>query len=417
MSAVPTRRPAGDLPRIPLDATDADRAMWADPGLRPADATPEDHFVWNLWAEYDRGAVDALAARRWAAERDATEARDMRQAADNEEAVSRERARRYARRLVDAEEREGADGETFARVDFAALLSDERPPRQWVVEGLISAGASVSFVAPAGERKSLILLGMCVGVARGDAEFAGLPIPQPRRVFYLDTENTEDDLRERLLSFGVRPGDDLSRLILVSLPSMAPLDTAQGGADLLEALDAYGLQPGDVVALDSFQRVTEGAENDSDTGRGYYRHTGAALKGRGLTVVRTDNTGKDVTRGARGSTGKRDDVDVEWLFSRTPGGVRLAVGKGRQRGIEPLNITVTDDGEGRTTFSSDRRSDPVTACMSWLDAQGIPRDESARQIEKRVRLAGLAATWPRDSVVREAVERRKALAEDFPGEL
>jgi hypothetical protein len=67
--------------------------------------------------------------------------------------------------------------------------------------------------------------------------------------------------------------------------------------------------------LDSFQRVTSGPENDSDTIRAYYLHTGIRLKRRGITVIRTDNTGKDINAGARGSSGKRDDLDVELILT------------------------------------------------------------------------------------------------------
>ncbi|MGQ2910798.1 AAA family ATPase [Aeromicrobium sp.] len=292
----------------------------------------------------------------------------------------------------------------YERLPLADLLDPNRPPREYVVDPMVTAGSSVALVAPAGHRKSLLLLRLALAVARGEPSFAGMHVPRARRVLYIDTENTHDDLRDRLVSFGVSQHDDLARLILVSLPPMAPLDTPRGGRELLEAVDAYGLEPGDLVVLDSYQRVTEAGENDSDTTRGYYRHTGTHLKARGLTVLRTDNTGKDVKKGARGSSGKRDDVDVEYLVESSGDYIYVSVGKARQRGITQMTVYVRTEN-GRTEFRSDRVPPKVSRrdeCVQALDLIGLPDSTS-----QRAALDALGDAYPRD-VVREAVALRKA---------
>ena len=309
----------------------------------------------------------------------------------------------------------------FPRLSMSELLDPDRPPREYVVDPLLAAGSSASLVAPAGQRKSLLALAMALAVARGDYEFAGMPIPRARRVCYVDLENTQGDLRERLLSFGVTRDEVLERFILVSLPDMKPLDTAQGGEDLLAVVSAYGLEPGDLLVLDSYQRVTEAAENDSDTTRGYYRHTGVRLKAHGLTVLRLDNTGKDPSKGARGSSGKRDGVDAEYLLRSDGDYIEFSVGKGRQQGVVGLSIYVSTDADGRTTFrpgaSSPARVEArsqVSECVALLDRLGVPLDASQRAVEKA--LEAVAADGPR-TVWREAVkvrlDRAEAAVADF----
>lgn len=301
-------------------------------------------------------------------------------------------------------------------MSLQALLDPNRPEREYVVQPMFAAGTSTALVAPAGHRKSLLLLGLALAVARGDADFAGMTIPKPRRVCYVDMENTEDDLRERLLSFGVTPGDDLERFVLLSLPSMRPLDTAPGGKEFLEVVEAYGLTAGDVVVLDSYQRITQAGENDSDTTRGFYRHTGMRLKALGLTVIRTDNTGKDVSRGARGSSGKRDDVDVEYLLHSDGDYIEITTGKARQRGVPRLSIHVsTDEPTGRTSFRSDLPTPTArkaVECAEVLDRLGVPRDAGERKALAALDAAG--DLTPR-AVVREAVALRKTSAADFAG--
>lgn len=247
-------------------------------------------------------------------------------------------------------------------MDLVALLDPNRPKREWVVEGLIPAGTAVALVAPAGVGKSLFLLAMALEVARGRPEFAGLTIPQPRRVLIIDMENTLDDYAERLRAFGIDQ-DEVGQIVAegrflpINLPSLPPLDTAAGGEAISDIIRAYEIGLGDVVVLDSFQRVVEGPEDKSDTARDFYRHTGAVLKKLGVTVIRTDNTGKDPAKDSRGTSSKRDDVDLDLLM--TPDGgtqdrarFRIELGKMRMAGLKPLTIVRERDSEGRLSYSS-----------------------------------------------------------------
>lgn len=313
------------------------------------------------------------------------------------------------------EDRQALVREQFPRLDLAALLDPNRPRREWVVSGLVPAGASVAFVAKAGSMKSLLLLALSLTVARGDSQFAGLAIPRQRRVLYVDMENTEDDLEERIRDLGVQP-QDMDELVYLHLPTLGALDAAEGGQRVADICDAYGLQKGDMVVLDSFQRVVEGPENDSDTYRDFYKHTGFLLKKRGLTVLRTDNTGKDETKGARGSSSKRDDVDIELNITRSkqdPDNLLIAPGKLRISGVEPVSVAKVMDEDDRLTFTTlgDPIRDAVMAAWRELDRLGLPADASGRKCIQAMEDAGSAI--PRDRV-RQAAKERAASAPRTP---
>ena len=300
----------------------------------------------------------------------------------------------------------------FPRLDLAALLSPDRPPREWVVHGLIPAGTSVSIVAAAGTGKSLLVLALSLAVARGDSDFAGCPISRRRRVFLVDMENTEDDLADRLTSLGVRAGDvdELSNLILIHMPQLKGLDTPQGAQQLKENLDAYELMPGDVVVLDSLQRVTEGPENDSDTMRSFYDQSGIMLKRLGVTVIRTDNTGKDSSKGARGSSGKRDDVDIELILTRDahdPDRMTVTPGKSRLRDIKVLRLTrEVDDTTGRLRYlaAGDPWRDQLADAVAILDELELPLNISEAKASEAIKKANRHI--PR-KVLRAAQKQRK----------
>lgn len=307
---------------------------------------------------------------------------------------------------------DGADdiGRRFPRLDVAALLDPNRPPRRWILRDLLPEGKSVAVVAPAGVGKSLLLLAVAVAVARGDRRFAALVIPRPRRVLYVDMENTEDDLAERLESLGITPetAHTIERLVILNLPDLAPLDTYGGAAELEQILDGYRIGAGDLVILDSFQRVVQGPENDSDTYRAFYRCAGVMLKRRGVTVVRTDNSGKDPDRGARGSSSKRDDVDIEYRLTRdaATGHLRVTVEKTRISGLHGTTFTRETDDDGRLTYSTppDPRRDAIEAARAALDAAGVPVAAGLNRAWESVKAAGYRGTRAH---VREAMKERR----------
>ncbi|GAA4817135.1 AAA family ATPase [Nocardioides caeni] len=225
--------------------------------------------------------------------------------------------------------------ERFPVLDLAALVDPDRPVRRWVWADVVPEGDHVSIVAPAGAGKSLLVLALAVAAVRGAETFAGRALSLTGRVFYVDMENSADDWSERLTDLGVTPENvgELSRLLVFHLPRLRGLDTEAGARDLLALLDSYDARAGDVLVLDSTQRVTEGDENSNDTLRRLYVHTSAEVKRRGLTVIRTDNTGWDRTR-ERGASNKRDDVGYSWLLTpdeREPGVFTLTEGKRRGR--------------------------------------------------------------------------------------
>ena len=281
----------------------------------------------------------------------------------------------------------------YPALDLAELLRPDRPERDYVMEGLLPAGAAISIVSPAGTGKSLLALALGLHLARGRRSFAGLPIPRARRVLYVDMENTVDDLAERYPALGFGRSDTLDMFHHLSFPMLPPLDTAAGGRELMAIVHAYGLTRHDVVILDSFQRVTAGDENESDTLRAYYLHTGVQLKRAELTVIRLDNTGKDTAKGSRGTSGKRDDVDVEFVMlkdAEDPTKFHIRVEKTRLSGIEPITITRQTDADGRILFSAaeDPRRAAIVACKEFLAECGMEPTVTQREAEQAVRASG-----------------------------
>lgn len=325
-----------------------------------------------------------------------------------------------------------ATRELFALLDIVSLLDPERPPRCWFWAGLVPEGEHVSIVAPAGEGKSLLVLALMILALTGERKFIGrdLTFPDDRRVLYVDMENSEDDWAERLPDLGLT--QESAGLLLgtrffpLSLPRLGGLDTQKGASNLVAVLDAYGIAKGDVVVLDSTQRVTEGEENSADTMRRLYNLTSTELKRRGLTVIRTDNTGWRARDRERGTSGKRDDVGMSLLLTpdgNLPNVYTLSQSKRRAAGDRDQGVTfkrVGGNGErlrfeptGGTTPSP--RDELAEICL-LLDDLGVPFDagvHKARDAVQKARVDGThdAPEWMTTRKVEAAQKSRRPVYE------
>lgn len=274
-------------------------------------------------------------------------------------------------------------------VDWDVFWADETVPEEWLVEPVIPAKRSISIHAPGGTGKSLLALYLAANAATGRPVF-GLPSGPKRRVLYLDYEMTDNDLRERLESFGFGPSVDMSNLRYALLPSIAPLDTDAGAATVIrwaELVDA------ELVIIDTFARAVSGDENEADTVRAFYRLTGARLKAAGRAMVRIDHTGKDPDKGARGTSAKRDDVDVVWRLTALEGGLRLKAEKRRMSWVkETIELRLDDEddlaykiiGGGGTTWPLRTKE-----CADDLDRIGAPKGITTRRATDALRAAGI----------------------------
>jgi hypothetical protein len=186
--------------------------------------------------------------------------------------------------------------------------------RRWLVEGFWPAQRALALWATGKTGKSELALWCAAKLALGEDPWTDAPI-DPIDVAYFDYEMIEDDLDDRLSDFGMDPLQ-LGRLHYALLPNYAPLDVDAGGRELVADALSVNAQ---AVIIDTFARATQGNENDSDTVRDFARNTGDLLKREGIAYLRTDHAGKDLEQGQRGTSAKRDDIDVAWSLRRDRG--------------------------------------------------------------------------------------------------
>lgn len=233
-------------------------------------------------------------------------------------------------RIFDALERDAEllawVSEHLVPLDWTEVLENSPEEPDWLVPSVFLAGASYAVVASAKVGKSLLLLDLSCALATGGSAL-GQPPRAPVSVLYIDMENTESDLADRVRDLGYTAAELQPRLHYLSFPALSALDTAEGGKQVHAAARYFGA---DLVVIDTLSRVVEGDENEAHTYQAFYRHAVTPLKRDGVTVVRLDHLGKDASKGARGSSAKSDDVDAVWLLD-TFVGDRLQLKRERQR--------------------------------------------------------------------------------------
>ncbi len=290
-----------------------------------------------------------------------------------------------------------------SRLDWPSFWAEDHNDEQWALEPLIPNRRGTSVIAPGKAGKSLFVLDV---VARAAAGLPSLLRPggEPLRVLYLDCEMTAADAQERLEDFGFGPAVDLSSLHYALLPSLAPLDTREGGAQLVEAALELDVQ---VVVIDPLARTIVGEEDKADTLAAFNRWTGTALKRHGIAWLRTDHAGKDLARGARGSSAKNDDIDVAWQLSRTEGGVTLKRTHSRIGWVpERIDVTIEDGPPLRHVIGARSWTAGTAELAVELDRLEVPLELGERKAREyaKDRDAEFRATG---TVLRAAIQYRR----------
>lgn len=284
--------------------------------------------------------------------------------------------------------------ERFPLLDFVHLMSTEDEGQEWLVEPILPARRLVALYSAPKVGKSLLMLEIAVGVA------LGLPVlgttPEARNVLYVDFENDpRGDIKLRLeaMGYGAEDGERLNAgLKYMSFPTLAKLDTPQGGFEILATAQEHDCE---LVVIDTVSRAVGGEENDNDTWLAFYRNTGMLLKGAGIACIRLDHSGKDAEKGMRGGSAKYGDVDAVWkLTTETPGGTtldlvctdhRMPIEEDRLFLIRETQPTLHHRVIGDRSMALDARENEIDRAIDKLN---LPDGTAANEIYRRLKDSG-----------------------------
>ena len=266
--------------------------------------------------------------------------------------------------LIPVEQPSNHDKLLDSLINWQTFWTQDFPPEDWLIKPIIPRNQLVTIFAPGGTGKSLLALYIAAGIATGRNMFG--EDNQPISVLYMDYEMQQAQLFERLTAMGYNKDINLTNLHYASLPPIGSLDTSEGAKQICDLARAVQAQ---LVIIDTFSRAVEGAENDADTVRNFYRWTAINLKAEFRSLLRIDHSGKDLKKGARGTSAKNDDVELVWQMTRTGDNIRLNPTKKRHTWITAIDLQVRKGDE-----------------MFIQDIKGGPSFDKALEIIKREKI-------------------------------
>jgi hypothetical protein len=185
------------------------------------------------------------------------------------------------------------------------------PEQQWIIDGLVPADSATVLAGETGHYKTFAALDMAMSVATG-LPYAGRASTPPRRVFYGAGEGRNDIRRKRSPAWRLVKGlDSVPNFYVMPIPRISIPSEGEafirGIRDTLDELE----QPG-MIVLDTYARTMGGLnENDAaDVGLFTVYADRLIREFPGVAVVILAHLGKDKTRGPRGSSALRANMDT-----------------------------------------------------------------------------------------------------------
>jgi hypothetical protein len=266
---------------------------------------------------------------------------------------------------------------TFEEGAASALTAGNKP----LVKGLLDEGAMTVLYGPSNVGKTFVTMDLAFHISRGTAW--GSMKTTKTGVLYIAAEGGPG-VRKRLAALKRRypdaPGGDF-HLILSSLDLLKPEADLRPLVDTIRAIEArIGF-----VVVDTLSRAMAGGEENSTSDMGaMVKHLDIIRNAARAHVFVVHHSGKEIAKGARGSSVLRAATDTEIEIS--DGCIRVTKQRDLDKNLsfafrlDPVELGVDSDG------------DPITsATMTFVDPEetlaGVPTAAEARV------LAALQIEW------------------------
>ncbi len=259
---------------------------------------------------------------------------------------------------------------------LAEMLTPEqikaRPPKQYLIKGLVHLDSEVWLIGAPGSKKSFVVLDQAAHVASGQ-DWQGLKVTQGP-VVIIAAEGA-GGLGSRVKAWEAEYGRAMPECVHI-LPR--PVQAANAGAWAVLVKACERLKPVMVVG-DTQARITVGLEENSATDMGLYVNAISAVKqATGAAVFSVHHTGRS-GGDARGSSALdgAQDTELKVVTGATPLTAELRIEKQKDLPeIAPLKLVFKVH-----TVGVDEDGDPITSLALCAPDQWSSADTEAEQME------------------------------------
>jgi hypothetical protein len=242
------------------------------------------------------------------------------------------------------------------------------PPQRWTVPGWIASDSLTVVYAAPGVGKSFYALSLAIEMARG-GEWVGTKL-EPVPVLYLAGERLTT-LRDRAEAWSTKNREPLpENLLMPKLPSPPQLTNPSHVETICQFIRSEEVQ---LVVIDTYAMMTQGIEENSSKDTGEVMGALSQIRDAtdGGSVLMVHHSGKDSSKGARGSTAMMAAVDLSIEIASGGNGRISATVRKSNAGEKPFPEWYELEMVVLEQINGEHRSSAV------LKATGIPkRDES-----------------------------------------
>lgn len=225
-------------------------------------------------------------------------------------------------------------------------LTEEPPPVRWLVDGLMCRGDVHLLMGEPNLGKSWLTMDLALSIASGRGKWLGRDVLEQGRVLYIDEENPEDLVYDRLIKLGMTK-DDAKNIRYINNSGLR-LD--RNGDELVdEALDFDPV----LIVVDAMRRMHTGDENSaSDMNKLFNDGIKPLARDTGAAVLLIHHSNKSDSNSSFKRTAGSGDITagVDWGFDVRGSGVgqmNFAVYKSRRKPVgEVLTVQIHDTPEG-----------------------------------------------------------------------
>ncbi|RCV87499.1 AAA family ATPase [Billgrantia montanilacus] len=269
--------------------------------------------------------------------------------------------------------------ETERRFRFVAAGSmvAHLKPIAWLVKGYVERDSLAVLFGEPGHGKSFIAIDMACSVATG-APWHGCTATRGA-VFYIAGEG-HNGIARRLKAWELQRQLPLSDAPLFVSETSANLSDYSSAAEVAQTVKTMAEEIGQAPALivvDTLARNFGGDENSATDMGAFIRHLDDMRHEWKATVLVVHHSGKDKTKGARGSTALRGAVDAEYSATKDEfGAITLESGKMKDaEPPEPMSFKL----EGvKLPLLNDEGNPVFGAALTHIAGYQPPKRETAR---------------------------------------
>ena len=262
---------------------------------------------------------------------------------------------------------------TFDPEEALRLAADEA----WIIDDLIPAKGLAVIYGPPGSYKSFVALDLAASISSGK-DWHGYECEMPGAVLYIAAEGSRG-LMERAVAWKLYHQRELGPFAILTVPVM--MDDAVMVQAFIECLERAAQQLGApirLVVIDTMARSFNGDENSAQEVGAFVNNCSRFASNAGdCTVMIIAHTGKDVTKGIRGSSALNGAADCHFLVTKPNIGQAL-VKNTKQKDVEeaePMRFAM----EHVSTGIVDRKGRIRRSLVPVLESKGEMADPDAEE--------------------------------------